>query len=151
MKLIICSSAAFYKHVNDLKAQLESQKIEVITPHDAQIMADSGNYDVTHYKTWYDNEADYDRKAQLMRGHFDKVAAGDAILVVNDPKHGVDNYIGGNVLMEMALAFYLNKPICLLHDIPVDSAFEEEIRGMMPIVLHNDLAKLRKLLAKQTA
>lgn len=146
MKLTICSSAAFYKHVNDLKAQLESDKIEVITPHNAQVMAASGDYDVRHYKTWYDNEAHYDQKAELMRGHFDEVAAGDVILVVNDPKHGVDDYIGGNVLMEMALAFYLKKPIYILHGIPADSPFEEEIRGMMPIVLHNNLAKLRELL-----
>lgn len=77
-----------------------------------------------------------------MLAHFDKVAEGDAILVVNDAKHGVDGYIGPNVLMEMALAFYQRKPIFILNDLPLNSPFEEELKGMMPVVLKGDVKNL---------
>ena len=41
-------------------------------------------------------------------------------------------------------AFYLNKPIFILNDIPTESPFLEEIIGLGSIPLHSDL----KLLAK---
>lgn len=140
--ITICSSANFYRQVVDLQQQLIDQGYEVIIPHNARVMAQSGDFDVSHYKTWFDDAKDYDKKAALMRGHFDEVAKGDAILVVNNEKHGVANYIGGNVLMEMSLAFYLKKPIYILNQIPEESAFLEEILGMQPIVLGGDLTKL---------
>jgi hypothetical protein len=138
----ICSSADFYRQAVDIQAQLEAQGYTVIVPATAIKMKASGDYDVSHYKTWFTDAADYHKKAELMRGHFDKVAVGDSILVLNYQKHGVDNYIGGNVLMEMALAFHLRKPIYIMNEIPAESAFLEEIIGMQPIVLHGSLDNL---------
>ncbi len=74
-------------------------------------MKKTGNYNEDDYKTWYKNKADYPKKAKLMRGHFDEIVKTDAILVLNLSKKGIDGYIGGNVLMEMGLAFHLKKPI----------------------------------------
>jgi len=108
----------------------------------ATMMKESGDFDVSHYKTWYADAGDYHKKAELMHGHFDKVAAGDAILVLNFEKNGKQNYIGPNVLMEMALAFHLKQPIFILNEMPEDSPFEEELKGMMPIILHGNAADL---------
>lgn len=140
--ITICSSAAFYKHVVELEEQIEKLGLAVVVPDMAHQMKAANDYDVNHFKTWFANPGEYDKKAKFMHGHFDKVAAGDAILVVNDEKHGIANYIGGNVLMEMALAFHLRKPIFILHDYPAETAFDEEIHGMLPIILHNDISKL---------
>jgi hypothetical protein len=82
-----------------------------------------------------------------MRQHFAEVEKGDAILVVNDEKHGVENYIGGNVLMEMTLAFYLHKPIFLLNGVPQGSMLEEEIIGVEPVLLAGRLESLHEHLA----
>lgn len=143
MKTItMCSSAAFYKHVMDVKQELEALGFSVLVPKTAITMAEKNDFDVTHYKTWYNEAKDYDKKADFMLAHFDKVAEGDAILVVNDAKHGVDGYIGPNVLMEMALAFYQRKPIFILNDLPLNSPFEEELKGMMPVILKGDLKNL---------
>lgn len=140
MKTItICSSASFYKQAVDIQTRLMKQGFTVLIPDSAEKMKQSGDFDVSHYKTWFQDANDYHKKAALMRGHFDKVAEGDGILVLNYEKHGVDNYIGGNVLMEMALAFYLHKPIFILNEIPEGSAFEEEIIGLRPIVLHGQI------------
>ena len=140
--ITICSSAAFYKHVTDLRDQLETMGFQVLIPEMADQMKTNNDYEVTHYKSWLIGSGEYDKKAKFMRGHFDKVAEGDAILVVNDQKHGIDNYIGGNVLMEMSLAFYLRKSIFILNDFPAESAYDEELRGFLPTLLGGDITKL---------
>lgn len=117
-------------------------------------MKQSGDYDVSHYKTWFGDASDYHKKTALMSGHFAEIEKGDAVLVLNYEKHGVDNYIGGNVLIEMAIAFYLKKTIFILNEIPGESSFLEEIIGLNPIVLHgkaeNLPAEYNKLSTKAT-
>ncbi|MFI5275593.1 MAG: hypothetical protein ACHQT5_02095 [Candidatus Saccharimonadales bacterium] len=140
--ITICSSASFYKQAVDVEDQLTKLGYNVIIPITAIRMKESGDFDVSHYKTWFADANDYHKKAELMRGHFAKVEQGDAILVLNFEKHGVKNYIGGNVLMEMSLAFWLKKPIFILNELPEGSTFEEEIKGMGPIILHGDISSL---------
>jgi len=143
--ITICSSVAFYRQAIDIQDQLSKLGVDVIVPATATRMKESGDFEVDHYKTWFADANDYHKKAQLMRTHFAEVEKGDAILVINNEKRGVQNYIGGNVLMEMSLAFWLNKPIFILNEIPEESAFEEEIKGMEPIVLHGDVTALPRL------
>jgi nucleoside 2-deoxyribosyltransferase len=133
--ITICSSAAFYRHVNELQDKLEALGYRVIVPSVATKMRESGNYTVSDYKTWYENDQDWHKKAQLMRAHFDAVTKADAILVVNDTKHGVDGYIGPNVLMEMGLAFVQQKPIFVLNSIAHDMPIYEEVMGMGSVIL----------------
>jgi len=144
--ITICSSANFYRRAVDLQEQLEALGYKVIIPSTAHKMKESGDYDVAHYKTWFGDANDYHKKTARMQGHFDEVEKSNAILVINDEKHGVQNYIGGNVLMEMALAFYLKKPIFLLNEIPEESAFLEEVIGLNPIVLHGKAEDISKTL-----
>lgn len=140
--ITICSSANFYKQVVDTQAELEKLGYKVIIPVNAKRMKQSGDYDVSHYKTWYSNSNDYQKKTALMLEHFAEIEKADAVLVLNYEKHGVANYIGGNVLIEMGLALYLNKPILILNELPVESAFIEEIRGLNPVVLHGKISQL---------
>jgi hypothetical protein len=142
MKLVICSSAAFYKHVCEIADKLEALGVEVVIPKTAHIMRSSGDFNVENYKTWYKNNQDFHKKKALMDGHFEEVASGDAILVVNDEKHGVPGYIGPNVLMEIAIAYYLKKPIFLLEDIDPKSPVYEEILGMEAVRLGGYINKL---------
>jgi hypothetical protein len=138
----ICSSASFYKQAIEAAELLEQKGISSILPASAREMKQSGNFAVSDSKTWLKNPDDYHKKTAYIRGHLDEVAAGDAILVLNYEKHGQANYIGGNVLMEMALAFYLKKPIYILNDLPTDSIFQEEIIGLEPIILRGQLDRL---------
>jgi hypothetical protein len=140
--ITICSSANFYKQAVAIEAQLEKLGFKVLLPASAIRMKKSGDYDVSHYKTWFGDANDYHMKTALIHEHFLEVEEGDAILVLNYEKHGVDNYIGGNVLMEMAIAFFLDKSIYILNEIPSESAFLEEIIGLNSIVLHGKVEAL---------
>jgi hypothetical protein len=140
--ITICSSAAFYKHVNEIADELEAKGFKVIVPESATKMRKSGNYDVMSHKTWYENPNDFTRKRELMDGHFAEVANGDVLLVVNDEKHGVPGYIGPNVLMEMAIGYYLKKPLYVLYDVSKDSNVYEEVIGMGCHILSGDLGKI---------
>ena len=142
LTIVLCASAAFYKHVNDLAAELTAAGLSVVVPKTAQLMAETGDYDVSRYKTWFRNTDDYALKADYMRTQFDKITHGDIVLVVNDEKNGDPNYIGANVLLEMSLAWYQDKPVYVLNDLPESSPFEEEIKAFAPIVLHGDLIPL---------
>lgn len=146
--ITICSSASFYRQVVDIQSVLESFGYAVIIPYTAELMKQSGDYDVSHYKTWFGDKDDYHKKTDLMLRHFDKIAGSDAILVLNYEKHGKANYIGGNVLMEMALALYLKMPIYLLNEVPDESPFLEEIIGLNAIVLHGRIASIKNELSK---
>ena len=75
------------------------------------------------------------------QGIFSKVVWSDAILVLNLEKKGVPGYIGANALLEMGLAFHMQKPIYLMHGIPTLS-YTEEIRGMHPVVIDGDLSRI---------
>lgn len=144
MKTItVCSSANFYRHVIDIKNLLEGLGYQVLVPSNALEMERTGDFDVNHYKTWFEDSKDYHKKAALMLEHFEEVEKADAILVVNNEKHGIKNYVGGNVLMEMALAFHRKKPIFILNGAPEESGFLEEILGMNPVFLHGKVEDLR--------
>lgn len=116
MKITLCGSIAFFDEMLKLKTQLEQLGHEVKLPPTEEPDGDGKMIPVlTYYQirktakptdTWV-----WDRKAQAMREHFDKVAWADAIVVLNETKHNVPNYIGGNTLMEMGVAFYLHKKI----------------------------------------
>jgi hypothetical protein len=143
MKTIaICSSANFYRQAVDIQFQLEKLGYRVIIPASAEKMKKSGDYDVDRLKSWFGNDKDYHKKVSLMRGHFAEIEVADSILVLNYQKNEIPNYIGGNVLMEMAIAFYLNKAIFILNDVPEESTFLEEIKGIEPIVLHGKLENI---------
>lgn len=141
-RIVICSSASFYRQAVSIQKRLEERELQVVLPDAANRMKETGDFDVSHYKTWFGRPEDYTRKAELIKGHFDKIAQGDAILVLNYKKNDIDNYIGGNVLMEMGIAFHLGKPIFILNDPPENSSFEEEILGMQPIFLHGEVLRV---------
>jgi nucleoside 2-deoxyribosyltransferase len=147
MKVTLCGSISFYKEMTDIKNKLEALGHQVKLPP-IKVPDKDGNFiPVEKYyeirKIAGDNEAwVWERKAQAIQSHFDKVAWADAILVTNFDKKGINGYIGANTLMEMGVAFHLKKPIFLLNQIP-KLDYKEEILGMQPIVVNNDLNKIK--------
>jgi len=141
--IVICSSAAFYEHVNQIADELEKMGFNVEVPATAERMRKSGDYDIYKIKTWIDDPEQFKIKRGLAMDHFDKVTKGDAILIVNDSKPGRSNYIGPNATMEWGLAYYLKKPVYILNGVPKNSNYYEEVYGMSTAVLDGDLSKIK--------
>ncbi len=139
MTLTLCSSVSFYAHLYQIKLELEILGFKTLIPDTAQKMHQSNTFQAS--KTWFQT-GDYSQKTQFIKDHFAKIEAGDAVLVINDDKHGLKGYIGGNVLIEMALAFYLNKPIYILNPIDDNLPFKEEVIGLNPTFIQKDLSKI---------
>lgn len=146
MKITICGSIAFYDKMLEIKRELEELKHEVDLPP-FEIKDDKGKmipvleyYRIRKSET-SDNSWVWDEKEMAIRNHFDKIVWADVVLVVNYDKNNIPYYIGGNTFLEMGIAFFLEKKIFLLNPIP-DVSYREEILGMKPIVINNNLNKI---------
>jgi len=144
MKITICGSIAFIDEMQEARIKLEELGHEVKLPPSEII---DKNDKVISAKEYYalrkeNNTAEawiWDRKAELMKIHFNKVVWADAILVLNNHKNNISDYVGANTLLEMGLAFYHGKKIYLLNPIP-EISYKEEILGMKPIIINGNFA-----------
>lgn len=144
LNLAICASSSFYKKVIEFSYKLEELDVNVILPKTAARMKTEHHENDEAKTDWSVAPVGYHGKAILIREHFEEITHSDAILVMNYEKHGKANYIGPNVLMEMAVAFYLKKPVYVLNDTPEDSPLIDEILGLEPIFLKGDISILSK-------
>jgi hypothetical protein len=140
--IVLCSSGSFYEHVNQVAAELEKRGYKTVVPATAYKMLKSGDYDIAKVKGWIDNPKLFKVKHQLAMAHFEEVAKGDAVLIVNDDKPDRPNYIGPNATMEWGVAFYLGKPVFILNGVPKASNYYEEVYGMAT-VLDGNLDKIK--------
>jgi diphthamide synthase subunit DPH2 len=140
--IVLCTSAAFYRHANEIAEKLEKKGFDVVVPATAVRMKDESNYSVERIKTWYEKPEDVHIKQGRARKHFEEVANGDAILIINDDKPGKPTYIGPNSTMEWGLAYYLNKPVYMLNSVNKEHNAYEEVLGMS-IVLEGDLSRIK--------
>jgi hypothetical protein len=144
MKITLCGSIAFFDQMLLVQKHFESLGHEVKLPPteikdgEGKLIPVAKYYEIRKTasvdETWV-----WDRKAEAIMNHFNKVAWADVVLVLNYDKKGVAGYVGGNTLLEMGIAFYLGKKIFLLNPIP-ELSYKEEIIGMKPIVINSDLS-----------
>jgi hypothetical protein len=83
--------------------------------------------------------ADVKRENDYLRVHYRNICESDAILIVNLEKNGIQNYIGGNALIEMGQAYVNGKKIFLLTELPTALSYAAEIECMDPVCLSGDL------------
>jgi hypothetical protein len=136
MKITICGSMVFAKEMLNAKKQLEELGHEAIVPIDVLdcLNNPSLNESLEHCLSYGDIDKD----------HFNKIAASDAILVLNYPKNGLAGYVGGAVLTELGVARHLDKKIFILHELPNEAElrYALEIKIMRPVILNGDIAEI---------
>jgi hypothetical protein len=94
-------------------------------------------------KSWENGEkSKVKRDNDYFRQHYAHILESDSILIVNDTKNNIENYIGGNCLIEMGQAYVNNKKIYLLNGVPKGLSYVDEILAMDPICLNGDLDNL---------
>ena len=147
MKITICGSTAFIDEMGTISKQLEDLGHEVKFPP-VKVIDKDGNelHTRDYYKmkkaTPMDDPEFWKTHTNRIRSHFDKVSWGNAVLITNYDKNNIPYYIGPNTLMEMGVAFHLNKIIFLLNPVP-EIAWKEEILGMQPIILNGKLENIK--------
>ena len=124
------------KEMVEVEKQLLTLGHEVVLPEFTYNYAVMTTVDRAHTES-VRNKVQHD----LIRAHFNKIQAGDAVLVVNTEQHNTVGYIGGNSFLEMGFAFVLNKSIYLLYQIP-ECSYRDEIEAMRPIILAGDITKI---------
>lgn len=144
MKITICGSIACYGALQAWQKKLKECGHEVKLPPHKVAGKDGEEIPVEEYYrirkgASRDTVWVWSRKQAAMRAHFDKVVWAEAIVVVNEEKNGIPGYVGPNTLIEMGIAMHMQKPIYLVHPIP-DVPWSEEIIGMTPIILNNDIS-----------
>jgi hypothetical protein len=140
MKITICGSSTFRKEKVKIYDELIKMGHEpIIHPHYIEavkkgrtdIMKRVNNGEHAQLKIEYD----------YIKWYYTAIVNSDAILVINLLKNEIDNYIGGNVLLEMGFAYVNNKKIFLFNNIP-EISYKDEIVAMQPIIIDNDLSKI---------
>ena len=142
MKITICGSVNFAKEIIRIAKELENNGHEVVIPASINRygIVDSEEADaLKNDREKYIKEI----KPGLTKEHFNKILDGDAILVVNEEKNGIKNYIGGATFSEIMLAFHGDKKIFYLNPIPEEpKTFVDELETVSPVILNGDLEKI---------
>jgi len=136
MNIFITASKSAYHEVEKIKLILEAAGHNVTPPNgfdNPNAEEVTRNYSPEQYSDW---------KAQMIREDGRIVAKHDAVLVLNYEKNGQENYIGGATFLEMFKAFDLGKKLFLYNPIP-DGMLTDEIIGLQPIVINQDLSLLQ--------
>ena len=132
MIITICASLSFFDMSLSVKKELEKLGHTVLWPLGMERRLKG----IPHTKEPVIH-------GRAIRLHYRKIKKADAVLMVNEEKNGIKNYIGGNTLIEMGFAYVLKKKIYLLNPIPEGVSWKEEIVAMQPVVLEGNLKLLK--------
>ncbi|MDB5259659.1 MAG: hypothetical protein JWO73_867 [Candidatus Taylorbacteria bacterium] len=138
MRVTIIGSSRFAKEMVDYKKRLADLGHEVNLHEHYHALAKGDMKDVQarmgveHAQVKIENN--------YHKYHYDEIVnRSDAVLVLNFDKNGILNYVGGNTLMEMGMAYVHDKKVFLLNPVP-EMAYAEEIKSLEPIILMDDLS-----------
>src|SRR3989344_3940227 len=106
MNIFVAGSMAIAKEILALQHQLQEEGHKVLVASDTELC-------VTNPTLAMDE--DHCFEMDIMRDCMDRQEQCEAIVVLNYPKNGVEGYIGGHVLIELGLAYYLKQRIILLY------------------------------------
>jgi len=142
MKIVICASISFTNKIKEVAEQLSEKGYDVEIPLTSQRII-NGELTLEEFYKEQKNGDGALRKIQdgVIKRYYEIIKNSDAVLVINMDKNGIENYIGGNTLIEMAFAHVLDKKVFLLNPIP-EISYKDEIMAMRPIVLDGNLAKV---------
>jgi hypothetical protein len=137
MKIVVCGSMKLSKRMIEVGNQLSSLGHFFTLPRFVDEYSRLGSQDKMHSEA-SQNKINHD----LIRGYYQEIMHGDAVLVVNEHLNYLEGYIGGNSFLEMGFAHVLDKRIYLMRQIPYVS-YRDEILAMNPIVINGDLTKIK--------
>lgn len=121
-KIVISGSMSLLDKMKNISNQLIEMGYIVVVPKDL----DWNNIPKENHSTY---------RKELSMEYFDEIAKEDtyAILVINDMKREIENYIGASAFAEIAIAVYFNKKIFVLNDLYNPYRDELSAWGVIPL------------------
>ena len=119
--IVLCGSMKVKDKIIEISKELEEKGYNVLLPVECMQGID---------------------KIIASRAHLDRVVDpnNEIILIVNETKNGIENYIGPNSFVEVAFGFYYKKEVYLLNDIY--EPYKDELLGWKVIPLKGDLSNI---------
>lgn len=134
MRICIAGSMQFTEKMFEVREALRALGHDAFFDHDLAVnflgKAEAQKEAVTIKQKLQDN---------AMKRFWKLVETADALLVLNFDKKGIANYIGGNTLLDMGIAYEHGKLIYLYNPIP-EVHYKSEIEAMRPVVTHGNLS-----------
>ena len=124
-RIVLCGSRKFKDNIIELEKNLRNNGYEVIVPKEFLVPMPKKEHSMLHF-----SEIANERTA--------------CILVVNEDKGDIKNYIGPNSFAEIAMAFYHGKKVFLKNDIY--EPYQDELVGWEVIPLKGDLKKMYEII-----
>ena len=136
--LVICGSMTFYSKMKELKEELWSLGIDAEVPEDE-----------TELPQNMTDEAFAKFKRKVSKSYFKKIreAGTIAILVVNEEKRGIPNYIGANTLVEAGMAISWGRRVFIYNNIY--EPLEDELIAWDAVAIHRDLQIIKHFFDKE--
>lgn len=105
--IVLCGSMMFYEKMKDVAMCLNIAGIPTIIPKDET--AEVNNLTSEEFNLF---------KRKVSNQYLSKIreSTTQSILVINEKKRGLENYIGANTMVEIAMAFCWGRTIYLLND-----------------------------------
>ncbi|MCA9365028.1 MAG: nucleoside 2-deoxyribosyltransferase [Candidatus Moranbacteria bacterium] len=132
MKTITFSgSMTFLNEMKEIKKELEEKGFTVLLPDEGGFLGKENETEIS---------VETQRKNSLT-GTLKKIKQSDAVLVVDETKNNIENYIGANTFLEMGVTYAPGKKIFLWNDFP-SQPNTLEIKAMEPVVLCGDVMEV---------
>ena len=135
MTITISGSMKFADKMYEWKKKLEDNGFEVLIPDGVDEYTNNEENILANNSP---NTSDKKFKNEYIKSHYNYIKKSDGLLIINESKNDIPNYIGGSSFMEIGFAFILNKDIFLLNPIP-QMPYTDEIIAMRPIIINNDI------------
>ncbi len=149
MRITVCSSVDFSPKIIEIKEELESRGHVVNIPYFTEkiMRGETSYYEYMKAKEMGGDIAlRKNESVDFIMRHCNLIKNSDAILVLNLKKKGIENYIGGNTLIEMGFAHASGKKIFLFNPVPERCErmhYVDEILDMNPVVINGDLDEIK--------
>ncbi len=147
MEITICSSVTFVPQIIKVRKDLMALGFSVNIPYFTEkIIKNEITYEAylsQRKKQGGDILLRQAESIDLIQRYWDFIKHSEAILVLNETKNGISNYIGGSTLMEMGFAYGYHKKIFLFNPVPERGErmhYVDEILNMNPIIINQDLS-----------
>lgn len=137
MKIGIVGSMQFAEKMVAVKSELENLGHEAFISMETDSIVGKSDKEIEEVKL----HQKFNKNA--IKEFWKQMKDGDAILVLNYDKNNVKNYIGGNSLMDIAIAHFLDQKIFLMNPVPDVAYCKTEIEAVKPVIINGDLKLIK--------